>query len=184
LYNDLVLAYENGAKYITIFDSNEGYTQGILNASHLEALKDFWQYMQDNPRENSVTVDRVAYVLPKDYGYGFRGPNDKIWGLWEADNLTYQMCTTLGYFLEEYGSRLDIIYDDGLTPNNTYMYSKLFFWNSTVLPEPESDLWMGVPLEFMYTLVAVGSVTAVGTCVFVYFFKRRKMKKPIISESC
>ena len=184
LYKDLVLAYENGAKYITVFDSNEGYTQGILEEEHKDAMKQFWQYMQDNPRENSLTVDRVAYVLPKDYGYGFRGPNDKIWGIWEADNLTYQMCTTLGSLLEEYGSRLDIIYDEGMTPNNTYMYSKLIFWNSTVLPEPESDLWMGVPLEFVYTLVAVGSLTAVGACIFVYFLKRRKLKKPFISESC
>ncbi len=77
-YNDLVLAYENGANYIVVFDSNENYTQGILDEDHLAALKQFWEYMQDNPRENSATSDRVAYVLPKDYGYGFRGPNDRI----------------------------------------------------------------------------------------------------------
>ena len=32
LYNDMVLAYENGAKYIIIFDSNENYTQNVLTA--------------------------------------------------------------------------------------------------------------------------------------------------------
>jgi hypothetical protein len=175
LYNDLVLAYENGAKYIVVFDSNENYTQGILMEEHLAALKQFWEYMQNNPRESSVTSDRVAYVLPKDYGYGFRGPNDRIWGLWEADNLALQICEKLGNFMEEYGPRLDIIYDEGLEPGNTYGYSKLFFWNSS---------------ELVYTLAAVGLAAVVCTCLFVYFWKRKKLKlrrvhsKPFISGPC
>ncbi|MCJ7613754.1 hypothetical protein MUO71_03180, partial [Candidatus Bathyarchaeota archaeon] len=49
LYDDLVLAYENGAKYILIFDSNEDYTKGILQQEHLDALKQFWDYAQANP---------------------------------------------------------------------------------------------------------------------------------------
>jgi hypothetical protein len=174
LYKDLVLAYENGAKYIMVFDSNEPYTHGILEQEHKDSLKQFWHYMQDNPRKNSATSDRIAFVLPKDYGYGFRGPNDKIWGLWEADNFTYQTCTTLGTFMEEYGSRLDIIYDEELTLNNTYMYSKLLFWNSTVLPGPQSDFWLDVPIEFVYILTAITSVAVVGTCFIVYFRKRKK----------
>ena len=161
LYKDLVLAYENGAKYILVFDSNENYTQGILDNDHLTALKQFWRHMQNNPRENTATSDRVAYVLPKDYGYGFRGPNDKIWGLWEADDLAFQICETLGNFMEEYGARLDIIYDEGLEPGNTYGYGRLFFWNSS---------------ELLYTLTAVGSVAVVGACLFIYFWKRKKTK--------
>jgi len=42
LYNDLLLAYENGAKYILIFDSNEEYSNEILQREHLEALRQFW----------------------------------------------------------------------------------------------------------------------------------------------
>jgi hypothetical protein len=164
LYNDLVLAYENGAKYIFVFDSNENYTQGILKEDHFAALKQFWQYMQDNPRENSATSDRVAYVLPKDYGYGFRGPTDRIWGLWKADNLSEPICRTLGSFMEEYGARLDIIYDEELEPDNTYGYSKLLFWNSSVSS------------EFMYMLAAVTSVAVVGTYFVAYFWKRKKTK--------
>jgi hypothetical protein len=160
----LVLAYQNGAKYIVVFDSNKNYTQGILKDEHLAALKQFWQYMQNNPRENSATSDRVAYVLPQDYGYGFRGPTDKIWGLWEADNLTEQICETLGNFMIKYGSRLDIIYDEGLEPDNTYGYSKLLFWNSSS------------PTEIVYTVAAVTSVVVIGTCLVVYFGKRKKSK--------
>ncbi len=174
LYEDLVLAYENGAKYIMVFDSNEPYTEGILDEEHRAALKRFWNYMQNNPRENSATIDRVAYVLPKDYGYGFRGPNDKIWGLWEADELAPKICTTLGSFMEEYGPSLDIIYDEELSSNNTHMYSKLIFWNSTGLPEPQSDFWLDLPMEFVYILTAVTSVAVVSTCFVVYFRKRKK----------
>ncbi len=130
LYSDLILAYENGAKYILVFDSNEEYSQGILKEEHFEALEQFWQYTSKNPR-NVVTVnDRIAYVLPKDYGYGFRGPNDKIWGLWEADDLSLEISTNIRGALEEYGTSLDIIYDDGIEFDK--LYSKYIFWNGTI----------------------------------------------------
>ena len=130
LYNDLVLAYENGAKYILIFDSNEDYSHEILQREHLEALKQFWYYINNNPRSSAALSERVAYVLPEDYGYGFRGPNDKIWGLWDADSLSYDLSVNLGGLLEEYGSRLDIIYDD---PQFSFKekYSRIHFWNGT-----------------------------------------------------
>jgi len=174
LYNDLVLAYENGAKYITIFDSNENYTQGTLEEEHLEALKQFWQYMQDNPRESSSISNRVAYVLPNHYAYGFRGPNDKIWGLWEADNITEQICNEVGYLLEEYGSNLDIIYDEDLESNNTYGYSELFFWNSSSLAQ--SDGLLALPAESVYVLFAVTSVAIVGLYIAIFFWNGRKNK--------
>jgi hypothetical protein len=171
LYQDLVLSYENGAKYILVFDSNENYTQGILDGQHLAALKQFWQYMQDNPRESGSSIsDRVAYVLPKDYGYGFRGPDDRIWGLWGADNLTYTICESLGNFMEMYGSKLDIIYDGGLEPDNTYGYSKLLFWNAS------SPTLLDLPMQFVHTLATIASVTVVGTCLIVYLTNRKKPK--------
>jgi len=132
LYKDLFLAYENGAEYILVFDSNEEYTEGILKNEHLNALRQFWDYIKNNPRDVDLQNDRVAYVLPTDYGYGFRGPEDKIWGLWEADAFSHDLCVNLNSFLEQYGTRLDIIYDDGLETDNTRMYSKLVFWNGTV----------------------------------------------------
>jgi hypothetical protein len=134
LYDDLVLAYENGAKYILVFDTNKNYTQSTLQPEHLNALKRFWQYATDNPRPSNPPSDRVAYVLPKDYGYGFRGPDDKIWGLWEAANYTdsFRISTEVGALIDEYQNRLDVIYDDGLKANSSYGYSELIFWNGTV----------------------------------------------------
>ena len=131
LYKDLVLAYENGAKYIIDFDSNEEYTQGILKQEHYEALQQFWEYAKTNPRQKDQSSDRVAYVLPKDYAYGFRGPNDKIWGLWEADAFSLETSENLGKLLDQFGAKLDIIYDDDLELDSTY--SKYVFWNGTIL---------------------------------------------------
>jgi len=129
LYKDLVLAYENGAKYIMVFDSNEEYTQGILQQEHFEALKKFWEYTQEYPRKHDQNNNRVAYVLPKDYAYGFRGPNDKVWGLWEANVVSFEISEVLGALLEQYRDKLDVIYDDGLVLDSTY--GKYIFWNGT-----------------------------------------------------
>jgi hypothetical protein len=136
LFKDLLLAYDNGAKYIVVFDSNKEYTGGILEQEHLDALKQFWQYAQNNPRKANPISDRTAYVLPKDYGYGFRGPNDKIWGLWEADNLSTPLSTDLGSVLERYDSKLDIIYEDAAGLGGTREYKSLIYWNNSTPVSP------------------------------------------------
>jgi hypothetical protein len=132
LYNDLVLAYENGAKYILVFDTNKNYTHKTLQGEHLAELKRFWQYTRDNPRVSDPIRNRVAYILPKDYAYGFRGPDDKIWGLWEADNFSLKISTEVGGLIDKCQNRLDLIYDDGLRAGSLYGYSQLVFWNGTV----------------------------------------------------
>ncbi|UCD26773.1 MAG: hypothetical protein JSV75_01220 [Candidatus Bathyarchaeota archaeon] len=140
LYEDMILAYNNGAKYILVFDTNKNHTEGILEKEHLEALEQFWQYTQDNARNNLQIENRVAFVLPKGYGYGFRGPNDRIWGLWEADSLALEVSQHLDILLEEYGTRLDIIYDDEIENNDACMlYSKYIFWNGTIILDAHAD---------------------------------------------
>jgi len=132
LYKDMVLAYDNGAKYILVFDTNKNYTHGVLEKEHLDALKDFWNYAKNNPRKIEASSERVAYVLPKDYAYGFRGPKDKIWGFWEGadDPLSYEISVDVGKFLEDYETKLDIIYDDEIVLDATY--SQYIFWNGTI----------------------------------------------------
>jgi hypothetical protein len=131
VFNDLVLAYENGAKYVVILDTNEDYSGSVLQQEHLDALESFWYYIQDNRRGVVSNKNRVAYVLPKDFAYGFRGPNDKIWGLWEADEFAIQISQDLGALLNKYGSKLDVIYNDNLELDDTYY--KYIFWNSTII---------------------------------------------------
>lgn len=137
LLNDMKLAYNNGAKYIIVFDTNNGYNQDILSQDQLQAMKQFWQYAQNNPRQSSPESDESALVLPTNYGFGFRGPEDKIWGLWNADSLSYPFCVGLNNLLNEYGTKLDIIYDDGLQTGNNG-YNQLISWNS-ILPQPTNQ---------------------------------------------
>jgi hypothetical protein len=134
LYDDMILAYENGAKYILVFDTNENYSGGILKEEHFKALKEFWQYAQTHPRSCNQIEKRVAFVLPTGYGYGFRGPKDKIWGLWEDTLLSLEMGYHLGYFLEEHGMNLDIIYGNEVITNE--VYGKYVFWNGVVVTDP------------------------------------------------
>jgi hypothetical protein len=131
LYGDLVLAYNNGAKYIAVFDSNEAYTQSILTANHLQALKDFWQYVKQNPRTQSSSSDRVGFVLPDCYGYGFRGPHDSIWGLWPADAYSTSLSSVVGDKIIEYGEKLDLIYNQ--TQFSQAGYKQLIYFEKPML---------------------------------------------------
>jgi hypothetical protein len=142
LYNDLILAYDNGAKYIVVYDGNEGWTGGILQQEHLDALQRFWDYIQSNPRKNNPVSERTAYVLPEAYGYGFRGPSDHIWGLWEADDdeRTLNITISVASLLDYYGEQLDIIYDDGLESGNNYGYNQLVYWDSYSPPPPKISI--------------------------------------------
>jgi len=131
LFNDMVLAYENGAKYILVFDTNENYTHGILREEHLQVIKDFTQYAHSNPRKNSAVQERTAFVLPKDYGYGFRGPEDRIWGVFPSDATSYELSVKLGGLIETYDDKLDVIYDE--VDYSALEYRRIVFWNGTTL---------------------------------------------------
>jgi len=133
LYDDMVYAYQNGAKYILAFNYPEDTTFGILKEEHMKALKQFWQYTKDNPRSTNEVKDNVAYILPKDYGFGFRKPNDKIWGLWDADNHSKKIWSVANSLLEQYREKLDIIYEDYVGHRSALIYEKLIFWNGTIL---------------------------------------------------
>ncbi|MCW4024796.1 MAG: hypothetical protein NWF01_07160 [Candidatus Bathyarchaeota archaeon] len=135
LYADMVYAYNSGAKYITIFNSNENYTQGILQPQHLQAMQRFWEYAKTHPRNSYPVSERTAYVLPYGYAYGFRGPQDKVWGLWQSINEVdnFNQSVIVNSLLQEYGDKLDIIYDDNLQPIDACGYSALLYWNDTTL---------------------------------------------------
>jgi hypothetical protein len=75
--------------------------------------------------------------------------------------------------MEEYGSMLDIIYDEGLEPDNTHGYSKLLLWNSS---SPQSDPLLDLLKAFAYTLAAVASVTVASTSLISFFWKRNKTR--------
>jgi hypothetical protein len=84
LYNDMILAYNNGAKYIVVFNYPIINSYGVLTPDHFEALQKFWNVVEDDPVQTNFQAQNVL-VLPRNYGWGMRSPNDTIWGLWEPD---------------------------------------------------------------------------------------------------
>jgi hypothetical protein len=116
LYKDLSLAYSAGAKYAIVFsyptypDTNQF---GILQDKHFDALKKFWSTLHSNPASLGSNQAEAAYIVPKDYGFGFRNPNDTIWGLKPADELSLKIFQDTNNILpSKYGSRFDILYDE------------------------------------------------------------------------
>ena len=164
LYEDMVFAYDSGAKYIIIFDANEGWTGGILQEEHLQAIKKFWEYVQENPRNTDPVDTRTAYALPADYAYGFRGPTDKIWGLTEANETEYNLAIVVNYLLEVHGTKLDIIYDDGLEEGNNYGYDSILYWDTY---DPMSS--PSPTLRHTYRDANTISESNIYTCYIVYF---------------
>lgn len=133
LYDDMKLAYESGSKYIVVFNYPKMEQYGLLTQEHLEAMQKFWNYANSNPQKFGFNKGTVAYVLPQDYGFGFRSPQDNIWGLWDADELSPNVWTDVNKLIVQYDSKLDIVYDDPEYRGNiTNRYNELFFWNQTI----------------------------------------------------
>jgi hypothetical protein len=133
LYDDMVLAYQNGAKYVVVFNYPKIEPYGILTDDHFDALKEFWSYIHSNTQEHGAIKGEAAYVLPQDYGFGFRSAEDKIWGLWQADELSEKVWDDTNELIGRYGSRLDIVYSDPEVMDSVERrYEKLFFWDETI----------------------------------------------------
>jgi len=138
LYIDLSLAYSSGAKYAVIFSysNNASYNTGygILTEEHFEALQNFWSNIHKNPISFATPKPEVAYVIPKDYGFGFRSATDTIWGLFPADALSEKIWNDTLFLTSKNDSTFNIIYNEpdviGSTLTN---YTKVFYWKQTIL---------------------------------------------------
>ena len=170
LYADMVFAYNSGAKYVTVYDAwSRDHLNSTLTDDRLDALKNFWQYVQQNPdKHGSLKADTVL-VLPENYGFGFRKPTDTIWGYIAADNWTKKLHDDVYGLLEEYGSRLDIVYSDpefdGALADN---YNEVLRWT----PGSEVDTYPVVNLNtsmgYLTIQDAISSfATDIGDTIFV-----------------
>jgi hypothetical protein len=85
--------------------------------------------------QKTVAQDKNAeavLVLPRNYGYGLRSPDDKIWGFWGPDDKTSAVWNASQTLLDRYSYSLDIVYDDkAYTVLNRYQ--SIFYWNSTII---------------------------------------------------
>ncbi|MGD6806951.1 MAG: hypothetical protein ACQCN4_08340 [Candidatus Bathyarchaeia archaeon] len=132
IYEQMRTAYENGAKYIVIFnyakDMNGPY--GTLQDEHFAALQRFWTDVNSqNIKHEEVKAD-VAFMLPSGYGSGLRRQDDVVWGLWAANETDNQIWLNLQNALSKYGEKLNIVYEDSAFPV-AGKYSQVIYWNQT-----------------------------------------------------
>lgn len=132
LYKDLSLAYACGAKYAVVFSYPQTGDYGILTDDHFGALEKFWDALHNNPGSLGFSPANVAYVVPADYGFGFRRPDDTIWGLFTADGLSEKIYTDVETLIDRYGTQLNIFYDDPQTNGILKNYREIFYWNQTI----------------------------------------------------
>ena len=92
----------------------------------------FWNTLHSNPSSFGVNNAEVAYVVPADYGFGFRRPDDSIWGLFPADNLSPKIYDDVQLLTGRYGAHLNIIYDEPIIAPLLANYNEVFYWNQTI----------------------------------------------------
>jgi hypothetical protein len=128
----MLTSYRAGAKYITIFnypyENATGY--GTMTDEHFEALEKLWNTV-NHQKIDPIKADTVL-ILPKDYGFGMRHPQDTIWGFWGPDENTQQIWDITKTLQDKYGTNLDIIYDDPNYPLLKGQYKNVYYWNSTI----------------------------------------------------
>ena len=130
LFDDFVTAYSAGAKYVAVFNYPEIGQYGLLTEAHFDAIEKFKDYVINNPQNKSSNVQRIAYVLPENYGWGLRNPEDKIWGVWESDEKSQKIWDDLSVLVEQYGYGFDILYDSYWTRFFAKQhYVTLFYWD-------------------------------------------------------
>jgi hypothetical protein len=134
IYEQMRTAYEAGAEYIVVFNYPviEGNIYGgVMDDDHFGALERFWNEVARNPEvvHGGVEAD-AALVLPRNYGWGMRNADDKIWGWWGPDDKSPQIWNISQQLLAEYGTRLDIVYDDPAFPAEG-VYKTVYYWNQT-----------------------------------------------------
>jgi hypothetical protein len=133
IYNQMYMAYECGANYIVLFNYAEDMEvpYGTLQDEHFDALELFWKEVVQNQGvvHGGIKPD-TALVLPSNYGWGMRHPEDRIW-FWGPDADSPQIWKISRKLLLQYGLDLDIVYEDTAFPL-AGNYSRIYHWNETI----------------------------------------------------
>jgi hypothetical protein len=123
-------SYQTGAEYIIIFNySEDPQNPNTLQEEHFQTLEQFWNDIVQNPKikHGSIKANAVL-VLPQNYGWGMRHPEDNIWGIWSADDKSQVIWDQLQNKLDQHGLRLDIIYEE---PHYSVAgrYQQIYYWD-------------------------------------------------------
>jgi hypothetical protein len=182
ILEEMRMAYGAGAKYVVVFNYAEDAETGkpccILKEEHFTAMQQFWGYVHHDPEHHGQIKGRMAFVLPKDYGWGMRRQDDNIWGLWPADEKAPLIWENANKLIQSYGLQLDIVYDDGLLPDNMYGYSKISYWNDPSLslssPPTPSPTPIENPSSSMDYVSAVAAVAVIAVVVAPVLMLRKR----------
>lgn len=136
IYDQMLTAYQSGAQYILIFNYPtypEGNPYGVMTDEHFDALQMLWNYAtaDESGANTQLNSAQAVLVLPRNYAWGLRDPNDLIWGFWRVDDNSAQVWNVTQTLLTLYGARLDIVYDDPAVPIGS-SYLKVYYWNQTL----------------------------------------------------
>lgn len=133
IYRQMHAAYEAGAEYVVIFNypQIEDNPYGALKSEHFEALQKLWNEATQKPRKADAGQAEAVFVLPRNYGWGMRHPEDWIWGFWGPDAKSPLIWENSRKLLSQYGTSLDIVYDDPAFPVEG-KYSLIYYWNQTI----------------------------------------------------
>ena len=131
MYNQLVQSYMAGAKFSVIFDYPQilGNPYGILTDDQFAAMEKFWN---DLPTLQVNSQAEVAFVMPNDYGWGMRSLRTRFGGFGIQMGLPTQIWNNKQKLLAQYGTSLDIVYDDAQFPLAGKGYEQIYYWNQTL----------------------------------------------------
>lgn len=132
IYNQMLAAYQAGAKYITIFDFSRAgnNTSYAMTDKYYAMMEIFWNDIHKKTHAD-LSGAEAALVLPANYGWGMRNPDDTIWGFWGTDEKTSQIATVMYNLLQEYSVKIDIVYEDPAYPVTRGGYKQIFYWNGS-----------------------------------------------------
>jgi hypothetical protein len=132
LYEDMITAYKAGAKYIAVFNYPEIGPYGLLTEEHFAAIGQFKDFVSKNPQNKTSNSQKLAYVLPENYGWGMRSAYDHIWGVWDADEKSPKIWSEFNALAEEYGCDFDIVVESPWTRLFAEQhYTTLIYWDGT-----------------------------------------------------
>lgn len=136
VYNQMLTAYEAGAKYVILFNYPQlpGDPYGTLQPEHFEALQKFWYTINTGPNADSpqdFSQAQAVLILPANYGFGLRRPDDRIWGYWGPDEKSVQVWNITQTLVSTYDLRLNIVYEDPAFPVAD-KYQEVYYWNQTI----------------------------------------------------
>jgi hypothetical protein len=131
IYNQMLTSYQAGAKYIVVFNyPYNGTDYGAMTDEQFIAIERFWNDITKK-QFTDLSAPTAVLVLPKNFGWGMRNPNDTIWGFWITDDRTQQVAIATSDLLAMYGATLDIVYEDPAYPVTNVSYQHVYYWNQT-----------------------------------------------------